>query len=34
LIDDVISNIDDENTLKVVGEKVHLMMKGFPLFAY
>jgi glycine hydroxymethyltransferase len=34
LIDDVISNIEDENTLKVVGEKVHQMMKGFPLFAY
>jgi glycine hydroxymethyltransferase len=34
LIDDVISNIDDENTLKIVGEKVHQMMKDFPLFAY
>ncbi len=34
LIDDVISNIEDESTLKVVGEKVHQMMKGFPLFAY
>ena len=34
LIDDVISNINDENMLKVVGEKVHLMMKGYPLFAY
>lgn len=34
LIDDVISNIEDENTLKVVGEKVHRMMKDFPLFAY
>jgi glycine hydroxymethyltransferase len=34
LIDDVISNIEDENTLKIVGEKVHQMMKGFPLFAY
>ncbi len=34
LIDDVISNIDDEQTLKTVGEKVHLLMKDFPLFAY
>ncbi len=34
LIDDVISNIDDENTLKIVGEKVHQMMKNYPLFAY
>ena len=34
LIDDVISNIEDENTLKIVGEKVHQMMKDFPLFAY
>jgi len=34
LIDDVISNIDDEKLLKVVGEKVHKMMKDFPLFAY
>ena len=34
LIDDVISNIDDEQTLKTVGEKVHQLMKDFPLFAY
>lgn len=34
LIDDVISNIEDEHTLKVVGEKVHSLMKDFPLFAY
>ena len=34
LIDDVISNIDDEKLLKAVGEKVHKMMKDFPLFAY
>lgn len=34
LIDEVISNIDDEQTLKSVGEKVHQMMKDFPLFAY
>ena len=34
LIDDVISNIEDENTLKLVGEKVHQMMKDYPLFAY
>jgi glycine hydroxymethyltransferase len=34
LIDDVISNIDDDKTLKVVGDKVHQLMKDFPLFAY
>ncbi len=34
LIDDVISNIDNAKTLQVVGEKVHQMMKGYPLFAY
>ncbi|QGY46704.1 aminotransferase class I/II-fold pyridoxal phosphate-dependent enzyme [Maribellus comscasis] len=34
LIDDVISNIEDEKTLKMVGEKVHSLMKEFPLFAY
>ena len=34
LIDDVISNIEDENTLKVVSGKVHQMMKDYPLFAY
>lgn len=34
LIDDVISNIEDNKTLKTVGEKVHRMMKDFPLFAY
>ncbi len=34
LIDDVISNIEDEKTLKLVGEKVHQLMKDFPLFAY
>ncbi len=34
LIDDVISNIEDENTLKTVGTKVHQLMKDFPLFAY
>jgi glycine hydroxymethyltransferase len=34
LIDEVISNIDNENTLKVVGEKVHQLMKNYPLFAY
>jgi glycine hydroxymethyltransferase len=33
LIDDVITNIDDEKILKSVGEKVHQMMKDFPLFA-
>jgi len=34
LIDDVISNIEDEKTLKTVGDKVHVLMKDFPLFAY
>ncbi|MCG6189433.1 serine hydroxymethyltransferase [Maribellus maritimus] len=34
LIDDVISNIEDEKTLKMVGGKVHSLMKDFPLFAY
>jgi len=34
LIDDVISDIENENLLKVVGEKVHRMMKDYPLFAY
>ncbi len=34
LIDDVSSNIDNEQTLKTVGEKVHQLMKDFPLFAY
>ena len=34
LIDDVISNIEDEKMLKSVSEEVHRMMKNFPLFAY
>ena len=34
LIDNVISNIDNEKIIKTVGEKVHKMMKDFPLFAY
>lgn len=34
LIDDAISNIHDENTMKIIGEKVHQLMKDFPLFAY
>lgn len=34
LIDDCISNIEDENYLKSVGEKVHSLMKDYPLFAY
>ncbi len=34
LIDDVISNIEDEKMLKAVGEEVHRLMKDFPLFAY
>ena len=34
LIDDVISDIENEKTLKSVGEKVHQLMKDYPLFAY
>jgi glycine hydroxymethyltransferase len=34
LSDDVISKIEDDKVLKAVGEKVHLLMKDFPLFAY
>jgi glycine hydroxymethyltransferase len=34
LIDEVISNIDDEKTIAAVGQRVHKMMKDFPLFAY
>lgn len=34
LIDDAIANISDEKYMKSIGEKVHLMMKDFPLFAY
>ncbi len=34
LIDDAIANIEDENTMKTIGEKVHQLMKDFPLFAY
>lgn len=33
LIDEVLSNIDDETVIKKVGEKVIDMMKAFPLFA-
>jgi glycine hydroxymethyltransferase len=34
LIDDVISNIEDEKMIKAVDEKVHQIMKDYPLFAY
>jgi glycine hydroxymethyltransferase len=34
LIDDVISDIENEKVLKIVGEKVHQLMKDYPLFAY
>ncbi|MCF6332589.1 MAG: serine hydroxymethyltransferase [Draconibacterium sp.] len=34
LIDDAIANIEDENTMKTIGGKVHQLMKDFPLFAY
>jgi glycine hydroxymethyltransferase len=34
LIDDVISNIENENVIRNTGEKVRQFMKQFPLFAY
>jgi len=34
LIHDVISNIEDEHKIKSVMEKVHQLMKDYPLFAY
>jgi len=34
LIDDSIANIDNEKMIKSIGEKVHAMMKDYPLFAY
>ena len=34
LIDDVISDIENEKVLKIVGDKVHQLMKDYPLFAY
>jgi glycine hydroxymethyltransferase len=34
LIDDVVSNIENEKMIKAVGEKVHQIMKDYPLFAY
>ncbi len=34
LIDDVLSNIDDEGVLKTVGDKVKELMKPFPLFNF
>jgi glycine hydroxymethyltransferase len=34
LIDEVISNIDDEKVIEGVKNKVHDLMKDFPLFAY
>ena len=33
-IDEVIGNIEDDKTLKSVGEKVNQIMKDYPLFAY
>lgn len=33
LIDEVISNIENEAVIRRVGEKVVSMMKSFPLFA-
>jgi glycine hydroxymethyltransferase len=34
LIDDVLSNIDDQGVVKTVGDKVKDMMKPFPLFSF
>ena len=34
LIDDAIANIENENAMKTIGEKVYQLMKDFPLFAY
>jgi glycine hydroxymethyltransferase len=34
LINDVVTNINDEKLNSAVKEKVNLMMKDFPLFAY
>jgi len=34
LIDDAIANIDNEKMIASIGEKVHAMMKDYPLFAY
>jgi len=34
LIDDAIANIDNEKMIEAIGEKVHGIMKDFPLFAY
>ncbi len=34
LIDEVLSNIDDEVVIKTVGDKVKEMMKPFPLFSF
>jgi len=34
LIDDAIANIDNEKMIAAIGEKVHGMMKDYPLFAY
>jgi glycine hydroxymethyltransferase len=34
LIDDSIANIGNEKMIKSIGEKVHSLMKDFPLFAY
>ncbi len=34
LIDDAIANIENEKMIAAIGEKVHAMMKDYPLFAY
>jgi glycine hydroxymethyltransferase len=34
MIDEVISNIENESVIKSVGQKVHNLVRSFPLFAY
>jgi glycine hydroxymethyltransferase len=34
LIDEVLANVEDENTITKVGAKVNALMKDFPLYAY
>jgi len=34
MIDEVLSDIENEETIKKVGEKVHAIMNGYPLYAY
>lgn len=34
LIDDAIANVENDSMIKSIGEKVHSLMKDYPLFAY